>query len=279
VRRRKSDNRTRSVHFLDWCPPGRGCHHPAMQKYNQYCPVARTSEILADRWTPLIVRELILGSRRFNEIERGLPGISRSLLASRLRGLEDAGVIERLPGAQPKVREYHLSDAGRDLKPVVDALGAWGVRWAFGEPRPEELDAGLLVWRMHQRIDRDLLPERRTVVEFEFTGPRGRRVWLVLEPREVSVCVTPPRFDADLVVHADLAFFFRMWMGHVDYDTASRCGAVIVDGSPALAKQLPRWLMWSPMARFVRERERVLAETSGACSPRDQREVRSRKVV
>lgn len=242
-----------------------------MQKYNQYCPVARASEVLADRWTPLIVRELILGSHRFNEIERGLPGISRSLLASRLRALEDAGVIERQPGAQPKVSEYHLSDAGRDLKPVVEALGAWGVRWAFGEPSPAELDAGLLVWRIHQRIDRERLPNRRTVVEFDFTGPRGRRVWLVLEPREVSVCVTPPKFDADLVVRADLAFFFRVWLGHVDYDTANRCGAVIVDGPPTLAKQLPRWLMWSPMARFVRDRERTLAPISGACDPNDRR--------
>jgi DNA-binding HxlR family transcriptional regulator len=231
-----------------------------MQKYNQYCPVARASEILADRWTPLIVRELILGSHRFNEIERGLPGISRSLLASRLRGLEEAGVIERQPGPQPKVSEYHLSEAGRDLKAVVNALGAWGVQWAFGEPRPEELDAGLLAWRMHQRIDRELLPDTRTVVEFDFTGPRGRRVWLVLEHHEVSVCVTPPRFDADLIVRSDLAYFFRLWLGHVDYDTANRCGAVVVDGPPALAKQLPRWLMWSPMARFVRER--VPAQTA-----------------
>ncbi|MEP7310816.1 MAG: winged helix-turn-helix transcriptional regulator [Acidobacteriota bacterium] len=227
-----------------------------MQKYNQYCPVARASEIFADRWTPLILREVILGSHRFNEIERGLPGISRSLLASRLRDLEVAGVLERLPGAQPKVIGYHLSDAGRDLKAVVDALGAWGVRWAFGEPRPEELDAGLLVWRIHQRIDRERLPERRTVVEFDFTGPRGRRVWLLLEPREVSVCVTPPKFDADLVVRADLAFFYRVWLGHEDFDTAVRCGSVVVEGPPTLAKQLPRWLMWSPMARFVREHAR-----------------------
>ena len=106
------------------------------------------------------MRELILGSHRFNEIERGLPGISRSLLASRLRDLEDAGVIERLPGAQPKVMAYHLSEAGRELKTVIESLGAWGVRWAFGEPRPEELDAGLLIWRIHQRINRELLPEQ-----------------------------------------------------------------------------------------------------------------------
>jgi len=212
-----------------------------MQKYKQYCPVARASEILADRWTPLIVRELILGSHRFNEIERGLPGISRSLLAS---------------------MAYHLSEAGKDLKTVIETPGAWGVRWAFGEPRPEELDAGLLIWRIHQRINRELLPERRTVVEFDFTGPRGRRVWLLLEPREVSVCVTPPGFDSDLIVRADLAFFYRVWLGHIEYDAAIRCRSMVVEGLPALAKQLPQWFMWSPMARFVRERERTLAEAS-----------------
>lgn len=229
-----------------------------MQNYRQYCPVARASEVLADRWTLLIVRELLLGSRRFNEIERGLPGISRSLLASRLRDLQESGVVERLPAARSAVPAYHLSDAGRELKAVIEVLGAWGVRWAFGEPRPEELDAGLLVWKIHQRIDRELLPERRTVVEFDFSGPRGRRVWLLLEPREVSVCVTPPRFEADLIVRADLACFYRVWLGQMEYDAALRCGAVSVDGPPALAKQLPHWFMWSPMARFVRERECAL---------------------
>lgn len=224
--------------------------------------MARASEILADRWTPLIVRELILGSHRFNEIERGLPGISRSLLASRLRDLEDAGVVERLPAAQSKVVAYYLSEAGRDLQPVIETLGAWGVRWAFGEPSLEELDAGLLIWRIHQRINRELLPERRTVVEFDFTGPRARRVWLLLEPREVSVCVTPPGFDSDLIVHADLALFYRVWLGQAQYDAAIRCRSVVVEGLPALAKQLPRWFRWSPMARFVRERERVLTRDS-----------------
>lgn len=227
-----------------------------MHRYQQYCPVARASEILADRWTPLIVRELILGSHRFNEIERGLPGISRSLLASRLRTLQDCGVVERLPGVHASAAEYHLTEAGRDLKSTIEALGAWGVRWAFGDPRPEELDAGLLVWKIHQRINRELLPARRTVIEFDFTGPRGRRVWLLLEPREVSVCVTPPGFDADVIVHADLASFYRVWLGHTEYDVALRCGAVVVDGAPALAKQLPRWLMWSPFARLIRERAR-----------------------
>lgn len=247
------------------------CHHFAMQKYNQYCPVARATEILADRWTPLILRELLLGSHRFGEIERGLPGISRSLLAARLRGLVDAGVLERLPGARSKSSEYHLSEAGRDLKPVIEALGAWGVHWAFGDPKPEELDAGLLVWKIHQRIDRDQLPQRRTVVELDFTGPRGRRVWLLLEPREVSVCVTPPGFDADLVVRADLELFYRVWLGQVDYEAATRRGAVVVEGLPALARQLPRWFKWSPMAGLVREHART--RTSGTFGPAARRAV------
>jgi hypothetical protein len=164
-----------------------------------------------------------------------------------------------------------LHERRQDLKTVIETLGAWGVRWAFGEPRPEELDAGLLIWRIHQRINRELLPERRTVVEFDFTGPRGRRVWLLLEPREVSVCVTPPGFDSDLIVRADLAFFYRLWLGHIDYDAAVRCGGVVVEGIPALVKQLPAWLMWSPMARFVRERVRGLPQTSGVFNPNERR--------
>jgi DNA-binding HxlR family transcriptional regulator len=224
-----------------------------MQKYKQYCPVARAAEIVADRWTPLILRELILGSHRFNDIERGLPGISRSLLASRLRSLEACGVVERLPRAASTVTEYHLSEAGRDLKGFIEALGAWGVRWAFDDPRREELDAGLLVWKIHQRINRDRLPDRRTVIEFDFTGRKGRRVWLLLERREVSVCVTPPGFDSDVIVRADLSFFYRVWFGHTDYAAAVRAGDVVVEGPPVLAKQIPHWLMWSPLAHYVRE--------------------------
>jgi DNA-binding HxlR family transcriptional regulator len=221
-----------------------------MTRYDQYCPVARACEIFADRWTPLIVRELLAGSLHFNRIERGLPGISRSLLAGRLRHLEDAGVVERRKAGQSI--EYHLTDAGRDLQRVVDRLGAWGVRWAFGEPKPEELDPVLLLWKMHQRIRRDLLPPARIVVEFDFTGNRCRRLWLVLEPREVSVCLKPPGFDPDLIVHADLRFFHRVWLGYVDYDAAVRSKGIVVEGPRMLARDLPRWFTWSPMARFVR---------------------------
>jgi DNA-binding HxlR family transcriptional regulator len=223
-----------------------------MTGYRQYCPVARASEIVADRWTPLIVRELLAGSRHFNEIERGLPGISRSLLASRLRHLEDTGVVERRTSNRPKVTEYYLTDAGWDLETVLERLGAWGVRWAFGEPKPEELDPVLLLWKMHQRIRRELLPPKRTIVEFDFTGQRGRRLWLVLEPREVSVCLKPPGFDPDLIVRTDLKFFSRVWMGFIEYDAAVRSRGVVVEGPRALVRDLPRWFMWSPMAHFVK---------------------------
>jgi DNA-binding HxlR family transcriptional regulator len=223
-----------------------------MAEYRQYCPVARASEILADRWTPLIVRELLAGSAHFNDLERGLPGISRSLLASRLRHLEDAGVIERRGGKRANVSAYHLTDAGLDLQRVIDTLGSWGVRWAFGEPRKEDLDPVFLMWKVHQRIRRDLLPATRVVVEFDFSGRCGRRLWLVLDPQEVSVCLKPPGFDPDIIVRSELAFFYRVWLGHVDYGAAIKAGTLVVDGVPARVREFPRWLMWSPMARFVR---------------------------
>jgi DNA-binding HxlR family transcriptional regulator len=233
-----------------------------MAEYRQYCPVARASEILADRWTPLIVREMLAGSQHFNEIERGLPGISRSLLVSRLRHLEDRGVVERRQGLRAKQTEYWLTDAGRDLQRVLDRLGEWGIRWAFGEPKPQELDPAALLWKIHQRVSRNRLRPGRTVIEFDFTGKRGRRLWLVLTPPEVSVCLKPPGFDSDLVVRADLAFFYRVWMGYVDFAAATRCGGLVVEGPRALAQQFPTWFMWSPMAHHVRadrERQRTSA--------------------
>ena len=221
-----------------------------MAEYRQYCPVARAAEVFADRWTPLIVRELLANIHHFNQLERGLPGISRSLLASRLRYLEDRGIVERLAAAHGS--EYHLTEAGRDLQRVVDVLGAWGVRWAFGDPRPEELDPVLLLWKMKRRLRIDLLPAERVVVEFDFTGPCRRRLWLVVERREASICLRPPGFDSDLIVRSDLKLFYRLWLGYVDYEASLRSGGLSVDGLPALARAFPRWLMWSPMAQYVR---------------------------
>jgi DNA-binding HxlR family transcriptional regulator len=214
--------------------------------------VARASEIVADRWTPLIIRELLAGSSRFNSIHRGLPGISRSLLVSRLRHLEETGVVQRHAGTRANATEYALTEAGRDLKPVIERLGAWGARWAFGEPTVEELDPALLLWKIHQRIHRHLLPPARTVVEFDLSGPRRRRLWLVLQPHEVSVCLKPTGFDSDLIVRAEVRLLYRVWLGEVDYASAVRSGGLVVEGPRVLVQALPRWFMWSPMAQFVR---------------------------
>jgi DNA-binding HxlR family transcriptional regulator len=223
-----------------------------MWRYRQYCPVARAAEIVADRWTPLIVRELLAGVSHFNQIERGLPGISRTLLSARLQSLEDAGVVRRVVGDRPRATEYRLTPAGSDLAGVVDRLGAWGSRWAFGDPRPDELDPVLLLWKMRRRIHLDRLPPGRVVVEFEFAARRRTRLWLVLKPEGASVCVKPPGFDPDLAVKADLATFYQVWLGRLPLAAAVRGGKVQIDGAPALVRRFPAWLKLSPMAEHVR---------------------------
>jgi len=233
-----------------------------MFKYHQYCPVARACEILADRWTPLIVRELLIGSRHFNELQRGLPRISRSLLVARLRDLEDNGVIERHTGARPKVTEYILTESGSDLADVIKHLGTWAIKWLFADPNRDELDPALFVWKMHQRVDHRELPRRRTVVRFDLTGRRGRKVWLVLAPQDVSSSLKPPGFGSDLIVRADFSVLYRVWAGFLDYDAAVRSGEIVLQGPPALVEAFPRWFMWSPLAdvaRVYRERRTAAA--------------------
>jgi DNA-binding HxlR family transcriptional regulator len=233
-----------------------------MFKYHQYCPVARACEILADRWTPLIVRELLFGSRHFNELQRGLPRISRSLLVARLRHLEENGVIERHTGARPNVTEYILTEAGSDLADVIKQLGTWAIKWVFSDPNRDELDPALFLWKMHQRVDHRELPRRRTVVQFDLTGRRGRSVWLVLVPRDVSSSLKPPGFRSDLIVRADVSVLYRVWAGFLDFHAAVRSEEIVLEGPPALVQAFPRWFMWSPLAdvaRVYRERASAVA--------------------
>lgn len=221
--------------------------------------MAHAAEILTERWTPLIIRELLSGIERFNALERGLPGISRALLARRLRRLEAADIIERRRDHGGRVRSYHLTQAGRELQQVVDALGAWGVRWAFAEPRSAECDPGLLLWWMLRRIAVEKLPAERLVVEFEFRGGRAGRFWLVLRRDEASLCLEHPGFDVGVWVVADVVTFYRVWLGRISLADAIRAGTVKLDGTPALVRAFPTWFTWSPMAGLVRAR---LAEGS-----------------
>jgi len=233
-----------------------------MFRYHQYCPVARACEILADRWTLLIVRELLFGSRHFNDLRRGLPRISRSLLAARLRHLEDNGVIERHMGARPHVTEYVLTEAGRDLADVIKHVGTWAIKWVFNDPNRDELDPALFLWKMHQRVNDREFPRRRTVVQFDLTGPRGRRVWLTLVRGDVSSSLKSPGFEPDLIVRADVSVLYRVWAGFVDYHAAERRGEIVLQGPPALVQAFPRWFMWSPfvdVARQYRDQRRISA--------------------
>lgn len=218
--------------------------------YGQFCPVAVASEIFAERWTPVILRELVLGSRRFNDIQRGVPRISRALLVKRLRDLAANGVITRAGG------EYRLTDAGEELGAIVEQLGRWGQRWT-APVRRDTLDARLLLWDMRRRIALDRLPNKRIVVRFDFRGvPAGHRAprtyWLVLDRPIVDLCIIEPGFEVDLFVDADLTALSRAWLGELPIRQTLHDGAVKLTGDRQAVRDFPSWLLLSTLAAVPR---------------------------
>jgi DNA-binding HxlR family transcriptional regulator len=228
-----------------------------MKGYGQFCPVAMASEVFAERWTPLILRELFAGASRFNAIRNGVPLISRTLLAQRLRELEDAGVVESRPRPAGPGRHYTQSQAGAEFREVVDSLGAWGQRWATAQFDVQNLDVSVLMWNIQRRIDVGRLPPGRVVVRFEFRGvsPHCRNMrtwWLLLQRPEIDLCLKDPGFDVGVVVTADAATMARVWMGHVSFAHAVRSGGVRVEGARELVQGFPGWLMLSHYAHVER---------------------------
>jgi DNA-binding HxlR family transcriptional regulator len=196
---------------------------------------------------------MLTGTRHFNDIERGLPGISRALLARRLRQLQDAGIIEKRVGESGgRTTEYHLTDAGRELHIVINSLLSWGAAWAFGDPSPEQLDPLLLMWWMRNRVNVDQRPESRVVVQFDFRGANTCTYWLVLSREDVSLCLTDPGYEINVLITADLATFFKLWLGRISYNEAINDYGVSVEGLPPLVKAFPDWFAWSPAAAVVR---------------------------
>jgi DNA-binding HxlR family transcriptional regulator/putative sterol carrier protein len=211
----------------------------------QYCPIARAAELLGERWTLLILRDILVGTSHFNDLARGLPGLSRSLLTKRLRALEHAEVIEHLDG------RYLLTESGEALRPIVFALGEWGAAHTFGDPKPEELDPELLVWWMHRRIDTSGLPDRRTVLRVQFTDA-VERFWIVIEHETPSVCVTDPGYEVDATIIAELDALYQVWLGRLPLRQAQREGRVRFDGTAAITRRMPNLLQLSPAAEMVR---------------------------
>jgi DNA-binding HxlR family transcriptional regulator len=224
-----------------------------MYKYGQYCPIAKAVEILGDRWTLLIVRDLLTGTCHFNDLERGLPGISRGLLADRLRRLERLELVEKVELENGRQRTaYYPTKACQELRAVINELLVWGARWAFEEPEEQDLDPTLLMWWMRDRVCVAELPDHRVVVRFDFTGAKYEKFWLVLTKGDVSLCLTDPGFELNVVVTADLSTFFQIWLGRVSYFDALRDGRVEVDAIPRLADAFPTWFAYSLAAPAVR---------------------------
>jgi len=213
-----------------------------MASYGQFCPVALGAEIFAERWTPLILRELLAGGRRFSDIHRGVPRISRNLLVQRLESLQRAGIIDRHAAKNGRGHEYRLSDAGRELGAVIDALGTWGYKWASKDLTDEHLDPDFLMWALRRMVRVEALPEQRVVVMFRFKRPRNRQFWLVLERPDVDLCLFDPGYEVDVALDADVEALARVCLGHLGLLQAVKAGQIELSGPSHHRRALCSWL-------------------------------------
>jgi DNA-binding HxlR family transcriptional regulator len=223
--------------------------------YNQFCPVAMAAEILCSRWTLILLRELVVGSTRFNDLRRGMPRISPALLSKRLKELEAAGILSRSPvTAEPGVYEYRLTEAGRGLKPIIEAVGHWGHRWVESTASLGNLDPNLLMWDMRRNIDPTPLPPRRSVIQVIFIDldEARRKWWLIVQPgQDVDLCSVDPGFDVDLYLATDLRTMTEVWMGYADIAQAKDEGRISFTGDRRLEADVRSWLR---LSRFARSR-------------------------
>jgi DNA-binding HxlR family transcriptional regulator len=225
----------------------------ADSSYNQFCPVAMAAEVLGTRWTLVLLRELVVGSTRFNDLRRGLPRMSLALLSKRLKELELAGVVTRSPvPGESDVHEYRLTRAGRELKPVIEAIGVWGHRWIETQASLENLDPDLLMWDMRRNIDPTPMPQRRNVIQVIFGDQKEarRNWWLLVDPEHgVDLCSVDPGFDVDLYLTTDLRTMTSVWMGYITIAQAQEQETLIITGSKQLEAELGSWLMLSSFAK------------------------------
>jgi DNA-binding HxlR family transcriptional regulator len=231
-------------------------------RYQQICPVSLASEVLAERWTPLILREIVLFDRHhFSEIQRGVGRISQSLLSARLRTLEEAGIVERTPNRSGRGSEYYPTPAGRELEGVLNQLGIWAQHWI--ELRQEHCDAAYLMQTVHELIKPERLPRAPVTVRFEFLH-QPKVYWLVLEGQQSELCFNDPGRDTDLLVTSDEQAFGAVLLGRATFADAVRRGQIVLEGPPKLVRDFPTWL---GVTRFARYATIGSGATQAAASP------------
>jgi DNA-binding HxlR family transcriptional regulator len=218
-----------------------------VREYGQFCPIARSSELLAERWTPIIVRNLLNGCRTFNEIRQGAPGIPTALLAQRLDALERRGVLLRMPTSTGRGGVYELTEMGRALRPVLDAMGRWGARWL--EIEPHDLNAAYVLWATLKLVDHDRIPEGTTVVRFALADEPDH--WMLLRRPVSELCTRGSGYVEDLVVRTDAASLVDLHLERMSYADAVRSGRLALAGRRDLVRALPTWFHASPFAPYV----------------------------
>jgi DNA-binding HxlR family transcriptional regulator len=215
-----------------------------MKGYGQYCPISKAAEILSERWTILVLRELLVGARRYNDLRRGIPLISPTVLTERLKTLEKAAVIERKVGVNGRVIEYMVTPAGRELWPLIEQMGVWGQRWVKSKLGRDDLDASFLMWDIHRNLLIDQLPRHKVVIYVEFSdGKKGaRNYWLVVDDTGVDLCIDDPGREIDLQVFTDLRTLTRIWMGDLSLSAARSTGLIKLLGDSALMRTMGAWM-------------------------------------
>jgi DNA-binding HxlR family transcriptional regulator len=221
--------------------------------YRQFCPVAMAAEVLCTRWTVVLLRELVAGSTRFNELRRGVPRMSPALLSRRLKDLEAAGIVAREAShSESGAFEYRLTASGRELGPIVEAFGIWGQRRIEADLSLQHLDVQLLMWDMRRNLNTTPMPQRRNVVQFVYPDlPATQRSWwLIVDPKDdVDLCSVDPGFDVDLYVSVDLRTMTAIWMGLDTVRVAVASKRMILTGERRIASAMQTWLGLSPFAK------------------------------
>jgi DNA-binding HxlR family transcriptional regulator len=222
-------------------------------RYGQYCPIAKALELLAERWTLLLVRELLMGSRRFNDLRRGVPLMAPSMMSQRLKALTRSGIVVREPGPDGRSCQYRVTPAGEELRPLIIQLGTWGQRWSRSRMSADDLDASFLMWDIRRNLHLDRLPAERVVIHFEFPDAKKgmKQWWLVAAAGEVDLCLDDPGLEAAVSLVSSLRTMTQVWMGDLSLGQARAKGLIKVFGAPRLIRSLGSWLGASPFAQVA----------------------------